>query len=218
MQIFLNILLLILGFVMLVKGADWFVDGAAGIAGKLKIPELIVGLTVVAIGTSAPELSVSLSSALRGASSLTVGNVIGSNLSNILLVLGVTALVAAVPVEKNTLKVDLPVLLFVSALFCLLGGVDSSLGRWDGILLVLVFVLYLTFLIVQALKERKNAIEPLQEEKEEEKEKGKLALWYEKMCSKVWFLILLLLVGLALVVKGSDFVVSSATFLAEKWE
>lgn len=216
MQIFWNILLLAVGFVMLVKGADWFVDGAAGIAGKLKVPELVVGLTVVAFGTSAPELSVSIASALQGSSSLTVGNVIGSNIANILLILGLTALFCDIPVEKNSLKVDLPFLLFTTLLFTVLGGVGYSLGRIDGIVLFALLIGYIVFLVVQALKERKRALslgEAIDKEEEEEP-KGKIGRWYAAMCEKVWFLILLLAVGLALVVKGSDFVVDSASFLA----
>lgn len=121
MELFWNIVLLIVGFALLIKGADWFVDGSAGIAGKCKIPPLIIGLTVVAFGTSAPELCVSVASAIQKSTDIAIGNVVGSNIANVLLILGVSALIHNLPVTKNSLALDLPVLVLSSALLIGLG-------------------------------------------------------------------------------------------------
>ncbi len=215
MTLFLKILILVVGFVLLVKGADWFVDGAAGVAGKLKVPELVVGLTVVAFGTSAPELSVSITSAIQGAADLTVGNVIGSNIINILLILGLTAVVHEIPVHKNSLRIDLPFLIAVSLLFAVVGYAGRQLGRIDGGVLFALLILYVGFLIRQALAERKKAIADGVEEEAEEEPKGKIRAWYARMCGRAWFLIVITIVGLACVIWGSDFVVDSATYIAQ---
>lgn len=103
-MIFFQLLLLVLGFVMLVKGADWFVDGASGIARKLGIPQLVVGLTIVAMGTSAPEAAVSITAALKDNSGIAIGNVVGSNILNILIILGVSSVIAAIAIQKSTIK------------------------------------------------------------------------------------------------------------------
>lgn len=216
MMLFLKILLLIVGFVLLVKGADWFVDGAAGVAGKLKVPELVVGLTIVAFGTSAPELSVSITSAFQGSADLTVGNVIGSNIINILLILGLTAVVHEIPVHKNSLRSDLPFLIAVSLLFAVVGYVGMQIGRIDGVVLFALLILYVGFLIRQALVERKKALAAdCVEEEAEEAPKGKIRAWYARMCGKAWFLIVITVVGLVCVIGGSDFVVDSATYIAQ---
>ena len=103
MEVLLQILLVIVGFVMLVKGADWFVDGAAGIAERFGIPQLVIGLTIVAMGTSAPEAAVSISAAFKGTADITIGNVVGSNILNILIILGLTSVIVAVAVQRSTL-------------------------------------------------------------------------------------------------------------------
>ena len=104
-MIFLQLLLLVLGFAMLVKGADWFVDGSSGIATKLGIPQLVVGLTIVAMGTSAPEAAVSITAALKNNSGIAIGNVVGSNILNILIILGISAVIVAIAIQKSTLKI-----------------------------------------------------------------------------------------------------------------
>lgn len=116
-EIVLNVFLLLLGFVLLVKGADFFVDGAAGIAKKLKISTFIIGVTVVALGTSAPELAVTVTDALGGSGELITGNILGSNIINIFLILGLSAVICKLPVEKTTRIIDLPFLIVSSALF-----------------------------------------------------------------------------------------------------
>ena len=107
-MIMIQLVLLAVGFFMLVKGADWFVDGTSGIARKLGIPQLVVGLTIVAMGTSAPEAAVSVTAALKGNASIAIGNVIGSNILNILIILGITAVITSVAIQKSTLWIEIP--------------------------------------------------------------------------------------------------------------
>ena len=213
----IQILLLIIGFVLLVKGADWFVDGAAGVAGKARIPQLIIGLTVVAFGTSAPELAVSLSSALKSSEGVAIGNVIGSNITNILLILGISAVFKALPVQKNLRHFDFPVLLGASALFILFGDTNQKIETWEGIVLAAGLMLYTAFLIVSALRERANDgdMSALNDENQTEEPDNKLAAWYENMKEKLWFLIIITIVGLALVVWGADIAVNAATEIAK---
>ena len=117
----IQVLLLIAGFILLVKGADWFVDGASAIAEKLQIPQLIIGLTIVAMGTSAPEAAVSISAALKGNADITIGNIVGSNILNILIILGLSAAIAPLAVEQSTIRRDMPFLLGISLLLIVQG-------------------------------------------------------------------------------------------------
>ena len=219
-MLYLQIFLLILGFALLVKGADWFVDGSAGIAGKCKISPLVIGLTVVAFGTSAPELAVSIASAVQHYTDISIGNVVGSNICNILLILGLSALLHSLPVQKNSLKLDLPVLLLASVLLIGLGAWGGALQWWDGLILLAVLSVYMFILLRGAIKSQKQqrTLEPLPEPEaeKEEKPKGKLGAWYEKMQQKLWFLILLALVGLGMVVGGGTLLVDSAQYIADK--
>lgn len=149
MDILLQLLLLILGFAMLGKGADWFVEGAAGIAARFGISELIVGLTIVAMGTSAPEAAVSIAASFSGSAGITVGNIVGSNIMNILVILGLTAVIKALPVEKGTLMVEMPIVIGVTlALYFM--GLDGTLTLMDGAILIAIFVAYLIYLYVSA--------------------------------------------------------------------
>ena len=154
MEMLIQLLLLVLGFVMLVKGADWFVDGAASIASKFGIPQLIIGLTIVAMGTSAPEAAVSITAAMGGNADITIGNIVGSNILNILIILGITSLVYPISVQKNTLAIDIPVTIFITALLLLL-GYDGNITRIDAIIMLVIFFAYLTFLFISA---KKNAM------------------------------------------------------------
>lgn len=219
------IVLLLVGLALLVKGADWFVDGSAGIAHKAKIPALIIGLTVVAFGTSAPELAVSVTGAVQGSTDIAVGNVVGSNIANILLILGVASLIRKLPVKKNSLCLDLPVLVLAGALLVGLGAWGRAIEWWDGLILLGVFAAYMTVLLVQAKKELKaeklKAPEqkPLENPDGEKKEtkpkkpKGKVGLWFEKMQEKLWFCIILALVGLGMVVGGGILFVDGAKYV-----
>ncbi len=220
MELFWNIVLLIVGFALLIKGADWFVDGSAGIAGKCKIPPLIIGLTVVAFGTSAPELCVSVASAIQKSTDIAIGNVVGSNIANVLLILGVSALIHNLPVTKNSLALDLPVLVLSSALLIGLGVWGRALEWWDGLILLLVFIAYMAVLLVKARRVLKmqNAAPVSEAEPDkvaERREQGKIARWFTLMRRKTWFLVLLTLVGLGMVVGGGTLLVDGAKFIAK---
>ena len=215
-MLYLWIFLLILGFALLVKGADWFVDGAAGIAGKCRISPLIIGLTVVAFGTSAPELCVSVTSAIQKSTDLAIGNVVGSNIVNILLILGLSALFHSLPVQRNSLLLDLPVLLLASALMIGLGAWGNALNWWDGVIFLAIFAVYMFLLIRGALKGQKaETDEGLPPSAEEKKPKGKIGAWFERMEEKIWFLILLTVVGLGMVVGGGTLLVDNAKAIAQ---
>ena len=206
------IFLLILGLALLVKGADWFVDGAAGIAGKCKISPLVIGLTVVAFGTSAPELAVSVTAAIGHSTDIAVGNIVGSNISNILLILGVSSLVHVLPVQKNSVRLDLPVLLIASALLIGLGVWGNAVSWWDGLILLLVFAAYMALLLTGAFKQRKAGTLPPPEEKPAPR--GKVGGWFFKMEQKTWFLIVLTVVGLCMVAGGGVLLVEGAKYIA----
>ena len=217
------IALLVVGLGLLVKGADWFVDGSAGIARKANVSPLLIGLTIVAFGTSAPELAVSVTGAIQGVTDIAVGNVVGSNIANILLILGITSLIRKLPVKKNSLTLDLPVLLGAGALLIGFGVWGEKIVWWEGLILLGVLAAYMTVLLVRAKKEIKAqrlnppAQEPLEspdEEKKPEKPKSKVKLWFEKMEGKLWFCIILALVGLGMVVGGGILFVECAKRIA----
>lgn len=213
------IVLTILGLALLVKGADWFVEGSAGIAKKCKISPLVIGLTVVAFGTSAPELAVSVTSAISHSTDIAIGNVVGSNICNILLILGLSALIHKLPVQRSSLLLDLPVLLLASALLVGLGAWGRALSWWDGLILLAVFAAYMTVLLVKARKEQKRLKElektvPREEEKTEKQPKGKIGQWFARMEEKTWFLVVLTVVGLGMVVGGGTLLVDGAKYVA----
>ena len=203
MEMVLQLLLLVLGFALLVKGADLFVDGAAGIATKFGIPQLVIGLTIVAMGTSAPEAAVSITAAFAGNAEITIGNIVGSNVLNILIILGITALVYPVSVQKSTHIIDIPVVLFATAMLFGL-GYDGNISRLDGIIMLVVFAAYLFYLFWDAKRPKKL------ESKEDAKEN---TVDEEKNLSLPKALLFTVL-GLILIVAGSNFVVKSATFVA----
>ena len=193
MNIILQLALLAVGFVMLVKGSDWFVDGAASIAAKFRIPQIIIGLTIVAMGTSAPEAAVSITAASAGSADITVGNIVGSNILNVLVILGLSAAIIAVPIGKSTQKIDAPFMIGISGIFLALGW-DGTITRLDGVILLVFFVSYIGYMIWEALHSN--------EEAEEIKD------------MKIWQMILATVGGLALVVWGADVAVDAATELA----
>ena len=193
MNIILQFLLLTVGFVMLVKGSDWFVDGAAGIAAKFHIPQIIIGLTIVAMGTSAPEAAVSITAAMGGSADITVGNIVGSNILNVLVILGLASVIIPIAVGKSTQKIDAPFMIAISAIFLALGW-DGTITRLDGFVLLVLFASYIGYMIWEALHS--------DEEGDEIKE------------MPVWKMLLSTVIGLALVVWGADVAVGAATELA----
>lgn len=152
----LTIILLLVGFVFLIKGADMFVEGASDLATKLKIPAMIIGLTIVAFGTSAPEAAVSVSSALSGSNAIAISNIVGSNIFNLLAVIGITAIMYKIDITKESLRQDFPVLLGSSLLLLLFIFTGSQISRIEGIILLLLIILYISFLIYKSRKESTN--------------------------------------------------------------
>lgn len=195
MALLLEVLLLVIGFVMLVKGADWFVDGAAGIAEKFGIPQLVIGLTIVAMGTSAPETAVSITAALKGSADITVGNVVGSNILNVLIILGITSVIVPIAVAKSTVWVEIPFTAFVTILFTVLGYTGNKITFIEGIILWIVFIIYLLYLLQMAKKNK--------EETDEQHE-----------AKPIWKLLLITAIGMGLIILGSDFTVDAATAIA----
>lgn len=216
MEFFTNILLLIAGFIMLVKGADWFVDSAASLAKKIHIPELVIGLTLVAFGTSAPELSVSLTSALKTASNgITIGNVVGSNIMNIVLILGLTSVLCKIPCQRNSLILDIPYMLMATVLFIILGCIGDQFSQIDGIILVGLLIVYIAILVIISIKQKTNLFSEDTEETDSKDSLTGIRGFIKTISDKAWFLILLVLTGLVCIIYGSDLVVKSATNIAK---
>lgn len=195
MNFVLQIVFLALGFFLLVKGADWFVDGASGLARKLGIPQLVIGLTIVAMGTSLPEAAVSISAALRGNAEITIGNIVGSNILNILIILGVTALIATLKVADSTVRYEIPFMIVATFVLLWLGYTGGQVTWLEGVILWVLFLLYLRYLYMMAKKG-----------KEEEREAEQLST------AKI---IGLILAGVVMIAAGSNFAVEGASNLAK---
>lgn len=198
----LNLIFLIAGFVVLIKGADYFVDGASGIAGNFKISKMLIGLTIVAFGTSAPEFAVSVKSLLSGNGDMVLGNVIGSNILNILLILGFSAMFHSLVVKNNTVRKELPITLMLTIAFAVLlsdnlfdNNITNAFTRGDGIVLIIFFGVFMYYLIAMARKKV---------DKDDDTE-------YPSMKKSI----LLTVGGLIGIVLGSNFVVDGASGLAQ---
>lgn len=193
--IIIQVVLLLVGFLFLIKGSDFFVDGASSIASHLKIPTIIVGLTIVAFGTSAPEAAVSITSSLTGSNAMAVSNVIGSNLFNMLMVIGIAALLSNLLMEKSVLKKDLPFLVAITLLFAIFIFIGWDITNIEGIILLIILAGYLIYLI-RGSKKSKNA---------NDVEAAKFTLPKS---------IILIIIGLAGIIIGGDLVVDSASAIA----
>lgn len=194
MHYIITFLLLVVGFAMLVKGADWFVEGTSGIARKMGIPQLVVGLTIVAMGTSAPEAAVSITAAFKNNADIAIGNVVGSNILNILIILGITAVITNVAIQKSTLCIEIPYMIFITLVLIFMGKTGEVVSFWEGVVLWVPFIVYLVYLFFLA----KNG-------KEENTEVEK----------STWKLVVSAVVGGVVVVWGSDITVDSATEIAQ---
>ena len=194
LELLLQFVLLAVGFLMLVKGADVFVDGAAGIADKFGIPQLVIGLTIVAMGTSAPEAAVSITAALKENADITIGNIVGSNILNNLIILGVTSVIVAVSVQKSTVRYEIPFMLAITVMLAIFGYTSGHITFWEGIIFWIAFTIYLAYLFIMAMNNK--------EEVEETKKRP------------VWMLLLFVVIGIVLVVWGSDVTVDAATMIA----
>lgn len=203
MELILQFILLAVGFVFLIKGADWLVEGASSVASNFKVSKLLIGLTIVAFGTGAPELAVSFSSLINGSTDILIGNVIGSNIINVLLLIGIAAVIHPIKVKKATVSKELPLLLLISTALIVLildtnlaEAMANTFSRADAIICLLFFGIFLYYLITLARKNKKEA-------KKVEKPKYKLG--------KSFLFVILGLVG---VVAGSQLVVNSASAIA----
>ncbi len=198
MIIIKSLFLLVIGFVLLVKGADWFVEGSAAIARKLNIPELVIGLTIVAMGTSLPEAAVSITASLNGNAGIAVGNVAGSNIMNILIILGITSVITTIRIQKSTIRMEIPFLILVSAVFLGFGMTGNRLSGLEGVGFWALFVVYLVYLYVMS---QRNESDPAEDEK--------------PMNRPVWQCLILLVISAIMIIKGSDLIVSGATDIAK---
>lgn len=196
---FLNIVLLLVGFVLLIKGADFFVDGSSSVAKLIGIPGFVIGLTVVAMGTSAPEAAVSISAGIQGSNEIAVSNVVGSNIFNLLVVAGICAVIKPYKIEKDLLKRDFPVNIVVSVVLLLMALANSTITRFNGILMLVLFASYIAFILAVAFKNRET-----QEDGED-----------VKTMKPVWSVVAIVC-GLAAVIFGGDMVVKSATAIAQE--
>ena len=199
---FINILLLVVGFVLLIKGADFFVDGASSTAQNFKVSKMLIGLTIIAFGTSAPEFAVSMQSLAKGSTDMLLGNVIGSNILNILLILGIAATIHPIKIKDNTVKKELPLCLLISTLLVVLfldirlaNGLVNQITRSDAIVIILFFTIFLYYLISLARQKKKE---------DDEKPKFKLGKS-----------LLFVLIGLGGIILGSNLVVNNASSIAK---
>lgn len=194
MNMIISLLLLAVGFVFLVKGADWFVGGASSIAARLGIPQLVIGLTIVAMGTSAPEAAVSITAALKGSADITIGNVVGSNIMNVLVILGLAASLTTISVATSTIFREIPFMIAVTALLLIL-GLDGTVTLMDGVILWGAFLVYLGYLFRMARNGEADV-----EEISADRPIWKSALWT--------------VVGLVFIITGSNVAVEAATDIA----
>lgn len=197
MTIIIQCIVLVVGLFMLVKGADLFVEGASDIATKFGIPQLVVGLTIVAIGTSLPELSVSITAATKGNAGITLGNVLGSNILNVLVILGITSIIVPILIPRTALRYDIPFCIFITALVLVMGWIGKEIVFIEGMILILLFIgysIYLFFLSRGSIKKEKKEKRP------------------DTM--PVWKCIVFVILGGVCVVLGSDLTVDGATTIA----
>lgn len=193
-----NLIILVIGFILLIKGADYFVDGASGVADKFGIPQLVIGLTIVAFGTSAPEAAISISAALKGSTGIAIGNVIGSNIMNVMLILGLTSCIVPLAVAKSTVKYEIPFTILTSVVLVVYGAVFGKMNFASGVILWGLFILFFIHLVGVA----KNSEESVTQEEEKH---------------SLIMLIIFILGGLVAIVYGSNFTVDSATAIAKEF-
>ncbi len=194
--------LLIVGFLLLIKGADFFVEGSAAVAKKLRVPTMIIGLTIVAMGTSAPECAVSIAASIKGSNAMAISNVVGSNIFNLMVVCGFCALFTPLIVHAKTLKQEFPFSILAAIVMLIAGFIGMTLGRIDGVILLVLFAFFLAWMVKSALNARANA-EDIEEENI--KDLGNL------QC------LLYIIGGIIAIVIGGDLVVDSATEIARSF-
>ena len=206
MEILKSAVILVIGFVLLIKGADYFVEGSSSVAKKFKVPSLIIGMTIVAMGTSLPELAVSVTAAMAGNNTLAVSNVAGSNIFNLMVVCGACALFTPLTIEKNTLMKEFPFSILCAGLLVVMGYLGMSLGRVDGVILLVIFAVYL-FWMIQSAKKARTSGDKLEAEEE--------ALAEEEIkILPMWKCIVFIIGGMIAIKFGGDFVVDGASAIA----
>ncbi len=196
MELVIQLFLVLVGFAMLVKGADWFVEGSSGLASRMGIPQLVIGLTIVAMGTSAPEAAVSITAAIKGSADITIGNIVGSNILNILIILGISSVIVAISVAASTIKYEIPYMLLITGVLALLGFTGGKIVLWEGIVLWLFFLAYLGYLFLMAKRNKEEITDEMKER-------------------PVWKLLAGIVIGLILIVWGSDVTVDAAVWIAK---
>lgn len=198
-----HIILIIVGFILLIKGADFLVEGSSKIAKKFRIPEIIIGLTIVSIGTSMPELFVSITSAIDGYPDMAVGNVVGSNLCNLLLILGLSAIIKPIEFKRETRLIEIPITLAITIIFFVLANIGLDITKKEGIILTVLFLLFIVYTIIMARKgekfEKKDALIPVEQN----------GMWANIKS------ILSILFGVVALKIGGDFVVEHSVIIAE---
>ena len=201
----LDIVLIVIGVAMVLTGADRLTEGASALARRMNVPEIIIGLTIVAAGTSAPELFVSLVSALKGTPDMAVGNVVGSNTMNAMLIVGCAAMVAPMVISRSTVKKDIPFAVGASVLLMLL-SLNNYLGRWDGIILLLGFASFMVYTLMQA---KKGEAAPVTDDSQQDADNTPSSKGGNPWLSALW-----VVAGLAMLVIGSNLFVDSASSVA----
>ncbi len=200
---FVSILLIVVGFVLLIKGADLLVDGSSSIAKKFNIPEIIIGLTIVSIGTSMPELFVSTASAIKGSSDMALGNIIGSNICNLLLILGLSAMIRPVKFQRETRLIEIPICLAITIIFAIFCNTNGQISRIEAAILIVLFVMFIIYTIFMGKKGKAfDKDEVVEETKSDEKQLSIL---------KSIIYVILGVIGLKI---GGDLTVDNATIIA----
>ena len=210
MEIILPAILIIIGFVLLIKGADFLVEGSSDIAKRFHIPEIVIGLTIVSIGTSLPELLVSLNSATKGYSDMSLGNVIGSNICNLLLILGTSASIRRLKLKKETRYIEVPLCILYTIIFTLLCNTSNMITRVEAVILILMFSAFIGYTVAMGIKGEKYDEEaPIDEDDDVEKAAK------EKDPGSLWRNVIQILIGIVALKFGGDFIVDNAIIIAE---
>lgn len=210
MEIILPAILIIIGFVLLIKGADYLVEGSSDIAKRFHISEIVIGLTIVSIGTSLPELLVSLNSATKGYEDMSLGNVIGSNIANLLLILGVSASLRRLKLKKETRYIEVPICILYTAIFGFFCNTDNMVTRPEALILILLFTAFIGYTVGMGIKgENFDAEAPIDEDDEIEKASK------AKKPGAIWKNVCQILLGIVALKFGGDFIVDNATVIAE---
>ncbi len=195
MQLIVQFLILVFGFFMLVKGADWFVEGSSNIAIRFHIPQLVIGLTIVAMGTSAPETAVSITASLRNNGGIAIGNVVGSNILNILVILGVTAIITSIKVQQSTIRVEIPFMIVITIVLYLTGITNYMVTFIEGGILLALFAMYLFYLYGMAKQGTAQSVTPINN-------------------TPLWQMVIFAILGIICIILGSNVTVNAVIYIA----